>query len=141
MIINEKLLFACQLGRIGDRLAGVIMDGTCLPIACSHASWAGKDGTLPYIESGIASAWEATGDIERLFGDDVLGLMPGIQVIGGTDAKPNGLYVYEVEYDESAIDEDSEVWEHLQGGTIRRPTTDELEPLTRGQAPWDGVVL
>lgn len=158
MIINEKLLFVCHMGQVSGRAAGIIMEGHTLPIACSHSSWAGKDGSLPVAESGIQACWESTTDVEAFFGEEGLNLGGGIKAPPPTAKppparthprrprgfhgwRPSGLYVYEVEYDEGAIDDDSEWWEHLQGGTLRRPTVEELEPLTRSQAPWGGVVL
>jgi hypothetical protein len=140
--MKEKLLFAVHLGSVGDRLAGIIIQNHCLPIACSHASWAGKNGDLPYTETGIAACWEATADVEEFFTYlDLASINNGLLRPGDEDVRPNGLHVYEVEYNEESVSDNEEFWLHLSGGTLRRPTTEELEPLTRGQAPWGGLVL
>jgi len=143
--MKEKLLFAVHLGLVGDRPAGIIMQNHCLPIAFSHASWEGDDGRV-HAEAGFAACWEATADVEEFFA--YLGLSSienGLLRPGSKDVRPNGMHVYEVEYDEEGVsdDEDDEEfwWVHLSGGTLRRPTAEELEPLTRGQAPWGGMVL
>lgn len=139
-MITEDLLFAVHSGSVSGHRAGIIMAGHCLPIACSHASWSGA-GTL-WTEYGIKACWESCGDVEEFF--EYLGLTPGIS--GGCaeeDRDPQGLYVYTVSYDEQAaasIEADDD-WDHLRGGELRRPYDFELEPLTRGCAPWDGVVL
>lgn len=148
MIIKEKLLFAVHEGSVGSRRAGIIMQDHCLPIACSHGSWASNDGDRPHVEAGICACWEAANDVEEFFA--VLGIGPGIEEGPGEANRhrptPNGLWVYTVEYDTGTELPDYEglgddEWPWLAGGTLRRPTAEELEPLTRGQAPWGGVVL
>ena len=144
---DEKLLFAVHVGSVGSRLAGIIMQNHCLPIACSHPSWRknGKDG--PTSEAGLHALWEATADVEQFFG--------GFGQTGGigekyyyrytmTDEGPGGLWVYEVSYHDHEVTDirwsDGE-WSWLCGGELRRPTVEEMEPLTRGEAPWAGVTL
>jgi hypothetical protein len=143
-MITEKLLFAVHEGSVGNRRAGIIMSEHCLPIACSHGSWKGKDGDLPHAEAGICACWESLTNAEEFFA--ALGFGSGIEAGYGSGERPNGLYVYEVEYDDEGEMPDYEdlgddEWPWLEGGTLRRPTVDELEPLTRGEAPWKGVVL
>lgn len=145
MMVTEKLLFAVHEGSVGHNRVGIIMTGHCLPIACSHGSWDGCGGA--HVESGIYACWEFLTDVEQFF-TIALGLGDGIESGYGSSDKPNGLYVYEVDYDpdDSAfmIHDDSatdDMWPWLKGGTLRRPTAEELEPLTRGKAPWGGVVL
>ena len=136
--IVEKLLFAAHGGTIGDEQGAVIMQDHCLPIACSHKTYDEEGGDL---EGGIHSCWESSDDVEVFF--DHLGIdgitrygCPGIPF---KDCKLEGLWVYEASYDESEID--FNYWSHLKGGALRRPTVEELRPLTEGLAPWDGVVL
>lgn len=124
MVIKEKLLFAVHLE-----------GGYCFPLACSHSSW--QNNGCPESEIGFSALWVFTGrDVEEFF-VDYLNLYEGV----GSSEKPNGLYVYEVEYDDTDISDNDESWEWLQGGTLRRPTIEELKPLTRGEAPWKGVVF
>ena len=147
-MITEKLLFAVHRGiSNSSRPIGLIMENHCLPIACSHGSWSGCGS--PYSEVGLYACWEYASGVEHFF-QDLLGFGSGIEGGPGTDEKPNGVYVYEVSYELSSVvkcddcgdDENESIWwEHLQGGTLRRPTIEELEPLTRGQAPWGGVVI
>jgi len=148
-MITEKLLFAVHEGTVGHNRAGIIMQDHCLPLACSHRSYPGHGGAAS--EAGIYACWEATGDVEEFF--SALGIGPGIENGPGEANRyippPNGLYVYTVEYDPDAdewqeimmSDNRADEWPWLEGGTLRRPTAEELEPLTRGEAPWGGVVL
>jgi len=143
----EKLLFAVHMGQVSGRPAGIIMAGHCLPIACSHSSYDGHGA--PVAEDGIYACWESTTDADEFFGLGGIGLGEGIKaprrpsVPDHPGVRPSGLYVYEVEYPESSVveEEDMEDWPWLMGGALRRPTAEELEPLSRGQAPWGGVVL
>lgn len=148
MLIEEKLLFTCHIGTVGGRLAGLLIEGSCLPIACSHTDDTRKDKSS---EDGFASLWGGTMDVEEFFTAIGLasygnsGIFPG----QGSKERPSGLYVYEVTYSTTEvktenIDEDednADLWNHLQGGELRRPTMDELEPLSRGMSPWDGSVF
>jgi hypothetical protein len=86
-------------------------------------------------EDGFYSFWEATADVEDFFG--ALGINHIRQV---SEENPSGLWVYEVSYDDPD-DTNMDDTEWLCGGSLRRPTVEELEPLTRGEAPWGGVVL
>jgi hypothetical protein len=144
-MITEKLLFAAHRGTVGGhRQCGIIMEGRCLPIACSHGSWSGKDGDRPHADAGICALWEATGDVENFF--SALGFGVGIEDgpgEAGRHRRPtNGLWVYTVEYDEATVtDEDNDEWPWLCGGTLRQPTVEELKPLTRRLTPWGGIVL
>lgn len=133
MQIQEKLLFAVHRGTVGARPAGVTIAEHCLPIACSHSSWE-KQGSA-WAEAGVYALWESLTDTEEFFG------ILGITAIEAYKCdNPQGLYVYEVEYNPDDFVADEE-WGHLQGGTLRRPTLEELEPLMRDEAPWGGVVL
>jgi hypothetical protein len=126
-MITEKLLFAVHRGTVAGEPAGIIMEGHCLPLACSHSSWEGTGA--PVAEDGIYALWEATGDVEEFFGE--LGITHIRQI--NDFMEPNGLLVYEVSYDaEMPL---------LRYGDVRRPTPDELAPLSHGGAPWGGVVL
>lgn len=138
--IHETLLLCAHMGQYAGHRAGIIMAGHCLPIACSHSSWAGHGA--PVAESGIYALWESTGDVEDFF--ECL----GIHAVGvGSHTRPSGLWVYQVAYlDPTAdevdeADEDGEAWVWLTRGRLRRPTVDEVRPLALGQAPWGGVVL
>jgi len=136
MLVHEKLLFAVHLGSVGSHNAGIIMSEHCLPIACSHSSWDGHG--VPHVADGFCALWEATGNVEEFF--ELLGFGPGIESGMGSKEKPNGLYVFEVTYETGEV-QDNECWTHLQDGELRRPLMAELEPLTRGEAPWGGAVL
>jgi hypothetical protein len=142
-MITEKLLFVVHKGSVGSHLAGIIMAGHCLPIACSHSTWEGHG--CPTSASGFYALWDSLTDVEEFFLEKIgFGdcIEPGMdRGLGDTDREPNGMYVYEVEYDETAVDDDDESWEWLQGGMLRRPLIAELEPLAYGKSPWDGVVL
>lgn len=155
-MIKEKLLFAVHAGSVSGHRVGIItgdpaidtsMQNHCLPIACSHGSWAGKDDDRLHAEAGICVCWESLTDVEEFFA--ALGFGDGIEGGPGATECPNGLYVYTVEYDPDATewqeimvsDDRADEWPWLEGGTLRRPTAEELEPLTRGEAPWGGVVL
>jgi hypothetical protein len=137
-IIVEKLLFAAHGGIIGDERGAIIMDDHCLPIACSRKAYDKKGGSL---EGGIHSCWESCCDAEEFF--EYLGIAGitghGCSGVPPKGWKPEGLWVYDVSYDESEIDFDE--LSHLRGGSLRRPTVEELRPLAVGLAPWDGVVL
>jgi len=143
-MITEKLLFAALGGSIGDKRAAIIMQDYCLPIACSHRSY---DEKGPVVEFGIHACWEAHCNVEEFFVH--LGI-EGIKAPRNLAKlpegwRPEGLYVYEVSYEESEIlpggDYGNDDWSQLENGELRRPTLEELEPLTRGLAPWNGVVL
>jgi len=135
-IMQERLLFACHLGSRGDRLVGILMQDHCLPIACSHKSWR-KDGEAgPVSDSGFHALWEGTACVEEFF--EALYLMT-VEGGPGADDPHNGLWVYEVEYLEDEVE--PEGWDHLQGGILRRPTTDEITNLAQGIPPWGGVIL
>lgn len=139
--MKEKLLFAALSGYHMGQDAAVIMSDRCLPIACSHSAVEGIGIQISL--SGFHACWESYADAVEFFN------CLGIEAIraGNEDTKPagwkpEGLYVYEVSYEEEDVDQDClEDWSHLMNGKLRRPTIDELEPLTRGLAPWDGLVL
>lgn len=138
--MKEKLLFAALGGSYKGQQAAIIMQDHCLPIACSHKSYGNNRAVS---EFGLHACWEALTNVEEFF--EYLGI-EGIRDPSPTTKpngwRPEGLYVYEVEYDETAVDVDADDdWSHLEGGRLRRPTVEELEPLTRGFAPWGGVVL
>jgi hypothetical protein len=141
--MKEKLLFAALGGSYKGQQAAIIMQDHCLPIACSHGSWAGQDGDRPHAEAGIYALWEATGDAEEFFEHlGIEGIHDPSPATKPNGWRPEGLYVYEVEYDEGVVDQDADDdWSHLEGGHLRRPTLEELAPLTEGFAPWGGVVL
>ena len=138
--MKEKLLFAALGGSYEGQQAAIIMQDSCLPIACSCKSYGDNRAVAEY---GIHACWEAHTNVEEFF--EHLGIEAVQDPSPAT--KPNGwrtegLYVYEVSYDESAVNPDADdEWEHLEGGYLRRPTIEELEPLTQGFAPWNGVVL
>lgn len=138
--MKEKLLFAALGGSYKGQQAAIIMQDHCLPIACSHKSYGNNRAVA---EFGLHACWEAHANCEEFF--EHLGI-EGIRDPSPTTKpkgwRPNGLYVYEVEYDEGAVDQDADDdWSHLEGGYLRRPTVEELKPLTEGFAPWEGVVL
>jgi len=134
MIITEQLLFAVHKGFVSSRPAGIIGSDHCLPIACSHHSWEDNPDKIPYAEYGFYALWESSLNVEAFFESIYLH-----NIEGGKN--PNGLYVYTVSYDPKEVVDDSENWEHLQGGDLRRPTQEELLPLTEDKAPWSGVVF
>jgi hypothetical protein len=112
------------------------MAGHCLPIACSHSSWDGYGA--PVADNGIYALWESCGDTEEFFG------LLGIRSVSSCDdesSNPNGLWVYEVTYDDLDTDVDSPDVPWLEGGKLRRPTIEELRPLAAGKPPWDGLVF
>jgi len=130
-MITEKLLFAAHGGTNASKRAAIIMHDHCLPIACSYAN----------IGFGLFDCWNSITDVETFF--ELLGII-AIFAPDKSDKlpvgwEPEGLYVYVVTYNERRFQGDG--WAHLKGGTLRRPTIDELEPMTRGLAPWGGVVL
>jgi len=135
------MLFAAHGGQFGGTRAAIIMQDHCLPIACSHWSYGAHRAVAAY---GLHACWKATGAAEEFFEHlGIEGVREPSSTVGLPDGwRPEGLYVYEVSYDESEVDPAADDdWEHLSGGTLRRPTVEELEPLTRGVAPWEGVVL
>lgn len=138
MITRERLLFAVHTGLVNGRRAGIIMEGHSLPLACSHSSEDAPDG--------IMACWESTVDVEMFFHEG-LGLSDGIEVPYGSHPgnRPQGLYVYGVEYTEADVEEGEDApedeWPWLHGGELRRPTMEKLEPLAWGRAPWSGRVL
>jgi hypothetical protein len=127
---TEKLLFVCHGGSVGNQPAGILIDGHCLPIAFSHDSWVEGDRGEMKAEDGLMALWESTIDVEDFF-----------ETLGIGNPEGGGLWIYEVSYDEATIDADDEDMPWLEGGSLRRPTVEELEPLARGEAPWGGVVL
>jgi len=139
-MIKEKLLFAALGGSYKGQQAAIIMQDHCLPIACSHKSYGDNRAVA---EFGLHACWEAHCNAEEFFAhlgiESIRDPSPSTKPNGW---RPEGLYVYEVSYDESAVNPDADdEWPHLEGGHLRRPTADELEPLTLGFAPWGGVVL
>jgi hypothetical protein len=143
--MKERLLFAALGGHYNGQRAAIIMQDHCLPIACSHKSYE-KDPTVdssPVAEYGFRACWQAYLNAEEFF--EYLGIdaiLEGNPSTKPTGWHPEGLYVYEVSYEEGLVAPDSDDdWSHLEGGTLRRPTAAELEPLTQGLAPWGGVVL
>jgi len=121
---TEHLLFTSRAGEVGRKPAGLLVNDNCLPIAAS------VDGESS--PNGLHAAVEACVDSEELF-RSVLGL----DHVAGP-----GLWVVTVRFDDDDIDLASESeWDHLAGGAVRRPTTEELEPLARGEAPWGGKLL
>ena len=138
MKITEKLLFAVHRGTVGDRPAGITMDGYCLPIACSHVSWEKQDS--PVADQGIDSLWGSCSDTEEFF--SLLGInhVRSFDSLGNALQEPQGLWVYEVTYDDADTEDTLETpW--LEGGELRRPTPEEILPLTEGKAPWGGMVF
>lgn len=138
--MKEKLLFAAHGGHCCGRHAAIIMQDHCLPIACSRRSF---DEHGPAVEFGLHACWEATGNAEEFF--EYLGIR-AVYEPSNTDKlpdgwRPEGLYVYEASYDDDIEPSEDDDWSHLQEGELRRPTIEELEPLTRGLAPWNGVML
>ena len=131
--ITERMLLAVHAGYVGGWRMGIIMTNHLLPIACSHGF---EDEDIPLAEDGLLAVWESCADVEEYA--RFLDWGEGIQT---PDDCPSGLLVYEVSYCPEAYDLDSEDSEWLQDGTFRRPTVDELVPLTRGEAPWGGKVL
>lgn len=134
-MISEKLLFACQIGTVGGHLSGLVQSGSALPIAVST-----KEEDAP---DGLSALWGAYMDVDEFF--EALGLNGCIRSGFGVEERPGGLYVYEIDYyaeDVATVTIDGpDDWSHLQGGELRRPTVEELEPLTRGKSPWGGEVL
>jgi len=138
MLIREYLLFAVHGGTVSGRPCGLIGSDHALPIACSHHSWEENPDGVESTECGFYALWESCCDVETFFEHLFLSSIEG----GPEGEKPNGLYVYSVLYDNEELDdEDDEAWEHLQGGELRRPTVEELNPLVHGLAPFDGVVF
>ena len=138
--MKEKLLFVAYGGTYKGKRAAIIMQDHCLPIACSHKSY---DEKGPLFEFGLHACWEAHSEVEEFFEHlDIEGILDRDPTKKPSGWHPEGLYVYEVDYDEAEIETgEDDNWRHLQGGDLRRPTSEELEPLTRGLPPWDGVVL
>ncbi|RLC88673.1 MAG: hypothetical protein DRJ03_02010 [Chloroflexi bacterium] len=140
MLLTEHLLFAVHKGTVSGRPCGLIGSEHSFPIACSHHSWEeNPDGALA-TPCGFYALWEATSNVEEFFEHLFL------SSIEGGDAHeqgPNGLYVYTVTYDSGELydDAEDETWEHLQGGDLRRPMEEELNPLMYGKAPWNGKVI
>lgn len=139
MIIQEKLLFVAHRGQVGGHPAGILISNHCLPVAVSHVSEEGLGA--PVAESGIMAAWESCTDVDEFF-REILD-MDGVLRVPGETGYLCGLWVYETEYDSEMVDDEDAYgeWEWLQGGDVRRPTPEELEPLTRGGDPWGGRVL
>ena len=116
---TEKLLLVAHGGTYQRDRVAIFMSDHCLPIACSHPSWSRE-----YFQ---ALGFECIRQPENMKKPH-------------KDWKPEGLYVYEVSYEEEDIYDD-ESWEHLKNGNFRRPTIEELEPLTKGLPPWNGIVI
>jgi hypothetical protein len=138
--VKEKLLFAALGGTYMGQQAAIIMQDHCLPIACSHKSYGNNRAVA---EFGLHACWEAHTNVEEFFEHlDIEGIRDPSPTTKPNGWRPEGLYVYEVNYDESTVDQEADDdWTHLVGGSLRRPTTEELEPLTQGFAPWGGHVL
>lgn len=120
---SEKLLFATRVGT-GNHIgfpggpdSGKIMNGYCIPIAVSRGS-------------GIESCWEELDDVQLLFDDLEIASTPGA-----------GLWVYEVDVETGDDEHEDDKWLHLCGGSLRRPTIEEVTRLAAGEAPWDGGVM
>jgi len=139
---TEKLLLVAHGGTYQRDRVAIFMSDHCLPIACSHPSWSREGDTKEISEAGLFALWESTSDVEEYF--QALGFecirQPENMKKPHKDWKPEGLYVYEVSYEEEDIYDD-ESWEHLKNGNFRRPTIEELEPLTKGLPPWNGIVI
>lgn len=133
---TERLLFVVHRGTVSGRPAGIVGHNYSIPIACSHHSWKDNPQNIPYAEAGFFALWEAMGDVEAFF--EHLSIS-SIEAHG--DKNPQGLYVYEVNYELPGDDDDDESWDHLADGKLRRPTIEELNPFVHGEAPWGGVVL
>lgn len=134
----EHLLFAVHRNTVSGRPAALLGDNHSLPIACSHHSWEDNPDGIPSAYAGFYALWESCTDVETFFEHLSLSSIEG----GPDDKNPEGLYVYTVEYDEEALDDDNdEAWEHLTSGKLRRPTIEELNPFVHGQAPWGGKVF
>lgn len=123
--MRDKLLFVCHKGLVGKKSKGVVIEGYCLPIATA------SKGT----EHGIDALWYCTNDVEEFF--EELAIYDLRQDDVGDP--PNGLWVYEVEYDD--VEYDDIDWEHLTRGTLRRPTEQEVVCLCKGKAPWENGLL
>ncbi len=141
-IIKERLLFAIHADHFNrefeSRLVGLLMRDTCLPIACSHEWRTSSDEATMVCEYGFHALWETTAEVALFF--EGFGQTWSIDCLGDN---PGGLWVYEVTYDEDrdVTNDDEGGWHWLCGGTFRRPTFEELEPMTSGRAPWGGITL
>lgn len=133
MVITEYFLFAVHKGTVSNRLVGIIGSDHSLPIACSHGSYKGQSCDQ-VSECGFYALWESCLDVEEFFQHLYLK-----SIEGNPKESPNGLYVYKVTYDPKEY-EFVEGWEHLEGGELRRPTIEELNPLVHGLAPWSGFI-
>ena len=134
-------MFCAHGGQYDGRRAAIIMQNHCIPIACSHWSYGERRAVA---EFGIHACWEACMDVEDFFAHlGIEAVREPSSTVGLPDGwRPEGLYVYEIEYDEAGIDPSAdEDWSHLAGGELRRPTIREVKPLTQGLAPWEGTVL
>jgi len=137
-VVTEKLLLVLHRGTVTSKPAGLFMNNHCLPVACSPPSWRRKGEEGSTSPDGLHALWESTCDVEDFF--EKIGQTGGLQTFDGEP--PNGLWVYEVNFDLSEVTDDcDEEWEWLCGGTFRRPTLSELEPLTVGKPPWNGILL
>lgn len=161
---SERLLFAVHLGSQGNVPAGIIMDDHCLPLAVSHwnirgdgdgfdACWARFADTEEFftaiglsggIEDGMGGVrhWFAHGETTTTDPpDEDVCAKPGCELtrLGHRGAYPNGLWVYEVEYSDAEVeDESDDEWPWLCGGTLRRLTPAEATRIGEGLPPWDG---
>jgi len=148
MTYTEKLLFAVstEMPAFTERERREFPDalgrGRWLPLACSNPQEACPWGFVRYIEDRD-TGWVAP-DPSRLGG--LLDFM--LPHSDPSPRLPPGLHVYEVSFDtgdvEEGFDDNGEfdgIFDHLCMGTMRRPTTGELEAMGRGDAPWGGVLL
>ena len=138
-MLNDQVLFVAHKGIILNKEVALLLTGSCLPIAFSHTSMSQnkvkEEDRIPFAAVGLHALFESDKNIEVFF--DELQLYPGLFGI-----PPQGLFVYEVCYDE--YDGDGVAfydWDHLTKGGCRRPTVGELKFIAEGKAPWNGLLL
>lgn len=130
---KSKLLFAVHEGRRFGRAVGALSLGVW-PLAISDTS----DPPRPYEEiDGFWSLWQAVASVED-FGMCAFG---GSDLDGAGPGANNGLWVYEVEFedpgnpDEDQDCSDPEMWTHLHRGEFRRPHHEELRQVCDSPDP------
>jgi hypothetical protein len=145
--VAESVLFAAHGGHIGTRFGTICGPDSCLPIAFS------RNSDAPGGEHGLHNLWEEHCVPHEFFGDDPYS---GIGLPHFRCPRAGGIYVYDVEWilgDDGwptvdvcatgvcGFEDDDDPTLHLRGGSVRRPTPNELKAIGLGTCPWEGGVL
>jgi hypothetical protein len=144
-MVKSKLMFAVHEGA-----GGVAKSSSVWPLAMSDRVYSGPPESYEEL-AGFWALWQMPDDWRadnilrgvawREFAEcafDACDLVHG----GSPDGTVwNRIWVYEVNFDQSTVADETDNWTHLRGGTFRRPTPEELSAVTGGSARDWQVVL